>query len=88
MKDPIDKWLEANSPSFMPVEREERETYSPADKPKEQQLTEQQRWDNAARSMGWLHLVGMTKENTGPTFADILRAAEEIDTTMPNKTKP
>jgi len=63
MKDPIDKWLEANSPSFMPVERDERETYSPADKPKEQQLTEQQRWDNAARSMGWLHLVGMTKED-------------------------
>lgn len=63
MKDPIDKFLEKYSASYMPVEREERRDSSPpADKPQQPELSEQQRWDNSMKAMGWTHLVGMKKE--------------------------
>ena len=64
MKDPIDRWLEKNSAMFMPDEEEdERVVPSPsANKPEKPKPSDQERWDNSMKAMGWTHLVGMKKE--------------------------
>ena len=68
MKDPIDRFLEKYSASFMPVEKGERGVPSLGSanpKPKPLKLSDQNRWDNSMRAMGWTHLVGLTgKEDT------------------------
>lgn len=75
MKDPIDRFLERYSASYMPAEKEERDIPSPpADKPKEPKLSEQQRWDNSMRSMGWTHLVGMKKDEDRKLLKAIKKA--------------